>query len=1577
MNLNVDMEDFISGIHNQNNLVQKKPVSTTDIAIIGISAKIGAAENVSEFWNCISNGYDLIDIFPPARQKDIDKYLKTSFGKEKNSFIEMAYLNNIDLFDAGLFNMTPVEAELMDPVQRIFLECMLTASEDAGYGGNRLFGSKTGVYVGCNSNTSDNYFSMISALSPSKMGLALAGNLNSIVASRFSYLFNLRGPAEVIDTACSSSLVAVHTACQAIRNGEVDMAFAGGIKIGLIPRTANNENDIGITSSSGRTKTFDHEADGTGAGEGSGVVLLKPLYRALEDGDNIHAIIKGTATNQDGTSVGITAPNSQAQTEVLLAAWEDAKISPLSLQYIEAHGTATNLGDPIEIESITKAFQRYTERTQFCAVGSVKTNVGHLDCAAGIAGLINAVMMLKNKKIPPNIHFRSGNRKIDFINSPVYINDRLKPWEQGQMPRRCGVSSFGISGTNCHVVLEEAPDISEVHHDKDSGYQILTVSAKNRKSVDRILDSYSKWLKGHKDASLRDVCFTANVGRGHYNCRMAIVIKEGSELNPNEICSGSNLENVCYREFQISTNNEIYNKEGFITIQQKAELTRKSKEVTADILSEKSQEKRKLMLKELAELYISGADVDWDMLYKDNSCRKLSIPTYPFDYKRYWISAEKGITGASRMSNKEYEKRLHPLLDQCLVDSMEVVVFSRRINIDNCWELKEHVIGRNHVLPGTAFVEMVREAGSRFYKTDSIEIEELLFLMPFTCNEGEQREIQIIGKNTNDCIEIGIVSAEVYEGEKTWISHVIAKIRKTLPSVIEKYDIDEIIERCPDTLEVYSEGHSQNGHVTVTDRWKTNRMVHFSGTELVAKFELSEEYHSGLKDYYLYPPLLDGAVNVGNIFTKSGFCLPLSYGKAKFYKPLPGRFYSYLRMKNSQNSDQITILDICIISDGGEVIAEIDDYTLKEVDEQEMSRVKGEMLYSVKWIEGEKLNSADVNLFSGRSVLVIRTEAQQDDRICKMIQSLNTKILIDVVVSDEFKQMDSHRYKVRCCEEDFGEVFEDLSERHIDYVFHIAAAGKKNEDTLEDLHCSVDMGIKSMFVFLQSIAKHQVKVKNITACIDSSVTVNGAEEEIKPLNRALSGMIKSASKEYDNIHFKIIDLDEQTDSRAVLDEVLLGNDTILTAYRNNCRFIECFSELVQSERKKVSIKDEGVYVVTGGLGGVGLVIAQQLAKMNGNVKIALLNRSGVPKEIRTEKDERTIKAIDGFFEITGKTDSLEIISVDISDTESLNREISRLRDKYGKINGVVHCAGVSGKGFLLKKTWGDFEDVLRAKVYGTWIMDKVTENDDLDFFIMCSSLSSIFSSSGQSDYSAANSYIDSFAEKRSKRNKNTLAINWTGWKETGMAVDYKVNQAESLFKFIDNSRGQEAFEYVLGCSQSRIIVGELNYEMIQKSRVFLDDLITFSNSIENKLRQYQNVHDSEDEQSDVKINVVGKSNGDITPTEYQVARAVARTLKFEEVNIYDKFFEMGGDSLLAASFKKELDKLFPGVVDITDVFTYVSVYEMAKYIDSLINTPQQALPEDNKVQSDDELRDLLMKLNSGSIDIEEAEKRLL
>lgn len=413
-------------------------ISSKDIAIIGMSARLPKAENVKEFWHNIRSAVDCVEDYPEARKKDSDAFLRyIGTDEEKIKYTKGAYLTDVDKFDYSFFQITPKEASLMNPNQRVFLETVWNAIEDSGYGGKKLRGSNTGVYMGYSPGTFVDvlydYSRFIIEVDPFLAPMAVPGNLHSIIASRISYVLDLKGPSLSIDTACSSSLVAVHLACQGIRNGECDMAIAGSVKINLFP--LDREQKLGIESSNAKARTFDESSDGTGRGEGVVAIILKPLSNAVKDGDHIYAVIKGSAINQDGNSIGITAPNAVAQTNVICSAWENAAINPEAIGYIEAHGTGTKLGDPIEIEGIRNAFNKYTQKKQFCAIGSVKSNIGHLDSCAGIVGLIKAVLALQHREIPPTLHFEYPNKKIEFENSPVYVNNELTEWEYEGFPK--------------------------------------------------------------------------------------------------------------------------------------------------------------------------------------------------------------------------------------------------------------------------------------------------------------------------------------------------------------------------------------------------------------------------------------------------------------------------------------------------------------------------------------------------------------------------------------------------------------------------------------------------------------------------------------------------------------------------------------------------------------------------------------------------------------------------------------------------------------------------------------------------------------------------------------------------------------------------------------------------------------------------------------------------------------------------------------------------------------------------------------------------------------------------------------
>lgn len=606
-----------------------------DIAIIGMSGVFPQADTLEQFWTNVAAGVDNIRSYPEERSRDAHHFMtKLNLEGRSLEMSEGGYLDDIDKFDYSFFRLTPREASLMDPNQRLFLQTAWSTIEDAGYGGRQLEGKQVGVFVGY-SKTSFEYERLLSEIEPAALPQFALGNLPSVLSSRISYLLDLKGPAVTVDTACSSSLVAVHMACKSILNGDCEMALAGGVKTILLPIKSG----IGMESSDDRARAFDNSSDGTGCGEGVGAVLLKPLEAAERDGDQILAVIRGSAINQDGSTNGISAPSAIAQAEVISKAWSDASIDPETVSYIEAHGTGTKLGDPIEIDGITRAFRKYTSRKQFCAISTVKTNIGHLYEAAGIAGLLKAVLSLRNKQIAPLVHFHEPNRSIRFEESPVYFNTRLRDWNTESTPRRCGVSSFGFSGTNCHLVLEEYTQIAEkshqTHHDSSPQQTqlVLTLSARTKSALEQLVQRYADFVQRTVNVNMRDVCFTANTGRHHWKYRIALVADSDEEMKQRLLQlhdQSTAVAGVLRGETEDMTNN--------IPIR-----PLKLQEYTAE---------------QLAILYVRGGSVDWSSWYSGVPHQRISIPTYPFERKRCWVDVP--ITIPDTTSN--YESKGEPYM---------------------------------------------------------------------------------------------------------------------------------------------------------------------------------------------------------------------------------------------------------------------------------------------------------------------------------------------------------------------------------------------------------------------------------------------------------------------------------------------------------------------------------------------------------------------------------------------------------------------------------------------------------------------------------------------------------------------------------------------------------------------------------------------------------------------------------------------------------------------------------------------------------------------------------------------------
>jgi malonyl CoA-acyl carrier protein transacylase len=497
------------------------------IAIIGMGCRFPGANDPQSFWRLIGNGVDAITEVPPDRW-NIDAFHHSepaTPGKMNTRF--GGFLEQIDQFEPSFFGISPREAESMDPQQRLVLEVAWEALENAGILPKKLSSSQTGVFIGISSNDYDRLgctdFNALNAYSGTGTSL-------SIVPNRLSYVLNLRGPSMAIDTACSSSLIAVHLAKQSLQSRESNICLVGGVNVICWPGPTITFSQARMMANDGRCKTFDAMADGYVRGEGCGIVVLKRLCDALNDGDNILAIIKGSAVNHDGLSNGLTAPNGPSQQAVFRQALENAKVQPAQISYVEAHGTGTSLGDPIEVKSLKSVLMQGRTLDQPCWIGSVKTNIGHLEGAAGVAGLIKVILSLQHQEIPPHLHLKQLNPYISLEGTPLSIPIKLQPWLSTTARRLAGVSAFSFGGTNCHVILEEAPVSNVVVADIERPLHLLTLSAKSDGALEELVQKYEHFLTSHPEVSLADVCFTANKGRTHFNHRLAAIAHSSTHL---------------------------------------------------------------------------------------------------------------------------------------------------------------------------------------------------------------------------------------------------------------------------------------------------------------------------------------------------------------------------------------------------------------------------------------------------------------------------------------------------------------------------------------------------------------------------------------------------------------------------------------------------------------------------------------------------------------------------------------------------------------------------------------------------------------------------------------------------------------------------------------------------------------------------------------------------------------------------------------------------------------------------------------------------------------------------------------
>ncbi len=1446
-----------------------------DIAIIGIGAKLPLSENIEDFWNQLIHNKNFVIDFPKERQKDIVPYLERTNSINKDvKFMKAAYLKSIDKFDYEFFDIPYKEACLIDPKQRLFLETTFEALENAGYGGGKLSHSKTGVYVGY--SDSQKYQEMISKMEPESLVLSVAGNIESIIASRISYLFDFRGPSMLVDTACSSSLVALHLACEAIRNGDCDYAIAGTVKIHLVP--IENEVKLGIEAEDSVTKTFDSSSTGTGSGEGVISILLKKASSAYRDKDNIYAVIKSTSINQDGSSIGITAPNLEAQEELLINAWKKAGVQPNQIGYVEAHGTGTRLGDPIEVSALSNAWRRYSNEKQFCGIGSIKSNIGHLDHAAGLAGVLKVVLAIRNGEIPATLHFTKENEEIDFIETPFYMTDVNQHWNQ-RLNKRIGcVSSFGLSGTNAHCVIQGWESKIDKNPEQNN---ILFLSAKSVTALHELIDRHWKFLNSNQQVNLEDMCYTQAIGRGHYGYRTAIVFNGRQKL----------LELL----WEIKSGIQVCENKLIVGDKENLKIGR---------------------LIEIGKRYVKGEDIDYLEVFEGLDCSKISIPTYPLKDSRCWINNNK-------INNMETSQtRYSALVDKHLVSSYNQDVYIVTLSMDR-WIVNEHRIFDKAFPPGTVYLEMVKEIAINYFGECAVEFEDVIFVQTPEIEENESLELQIVVTYKEDTLNFKVMGKKK-EWERYAEGTVTAKPKSQEPRYVS---MDEIRKNCSKKLEeiVGKESRKVTNGNHFGIRYETmKREITVGKGEALQRVMLSPQFKDDLKQMYFHPFMLDVAMTPIDSNALKSFFIPVSYKSFILFDKLPEVFYSHSIYDTSDEKSEVIKFNVELLDVSGKVLGEIKNYIVKKVEQKQQ-----EYQYQITW---KSVSKQEVTTNDKRPIVLI---GENKNYISKLGLILAKRGLdIHTFICDETKA----NY------DDVWERFEKFESVKIIDCFSI---GKEFDFEIIE-HDKLEMLITHLKKLVSSLVLTYER-KNVELILLSNYAykINKNDKLVNPIVAAYVNYAKVINQEYSSLKCRSIDVDEFTDENTLCDELLCSENLYAVAYRNQQRFQEQLGLASKLDTYvHPSIVENGVYVITGGYGGIGLEIAQSISK-NNKIVLVLISRNPIE-----DKDREKIKILEN---LSRNVIELKHYYLDITDTKEVQQVFHDVRITYGKINGVIHSAGVPGGRYILDESEEDFYEVVKAKTIGLWNIHNATKTDKLDFLVLQSSVNTVLPNYGQASYIAANAFMDAVAQLRNDMGMRTISIKWNAW-NVGMAA--RNEQKEGIFHTLEKSTAANLFEKLISLNTDVIIVGVLNKRLMMSTEFTLPFLVD-----EHILGLLSKKTIKQENSATIKIV------DDIETNLYQIWESFFG----KEVDKNKSYYELGGDSILATQLLNEIDSVYPNVIDIGDIFTYKTYNQMLNYMKEKMGNKQE---EKEKIvnETEDSLDSILDRLQRGELTPEEAAK---
>ncbi|MBN2531292.1 MAG: SDR family NAD(P)-dependent oxidoreductase [Spirochaetales bacterium] len=894
-----------------------------DIAVIGMWGKFPLSPGLDEYWDNLVKGADCIEEIPGERwdykkyfDPDIHAYNKT-YGKWGG------FIKDIDKFDPAYFGISPREAAEMDPQQRLLLECACEMMERAGYGDPDIYKDNL---IGLFAGVMWNEYSVLGTQDGFMQNIYPGpGTLYWAIANRVSYIMDLRGPSIALDTACSSSLVAIDLACQSILRGDCHMAIAGGVNLNLHPSKYIYLGQAKFLSTDGRCRSFGKGGNGYVPGEGVGTILLKPLEKAIDDKDTIYGIVRGSATNHGGKAAGFTVPDVEAQSKVIVKAFERARIKAEDIGYIEAHGTGTSLGDPIEIKGITKAFEKYTGEKQFCPIGSVKSNIGHLEAASGIAGVIKILLSFKNHCIPKSIHNDELNPNIDFTDTPFFVVKENLEWQEKEnKPLAAGISSFGAGGSNAHIILESFESENPQASSSGEGH-LIVLSARSPVQ----LKEYAEKLLGYLEAfnkneviPLSGIAYTLQTGRKKMEERLAVHCYSIEDLMKKltSYLADEPVGSVYY-------DNIKNHKKGLREIQ-KHEA---GEAMLDDWIRSKDYHS-------LARYWVKGIKVEWRNLYGNNGMRKVSLPAYPFARERYWIP---GGTGQTQIKGDGMNP-LHPLLHRN-ISTLYEQLFSLVINPDDYF-VNHHKVNKKKIVPGACYLEMANVAGIYSSQVMVRKITDVSWISAIVVN-GSPAEVftKIIpGEN--------FLEYTIFTGDgKNQRIHGKGRMEMGEEATGEKEIVhySELMHRLSNSINKEScYSYFKRIGLDYGNSFRVIAHASYNENEVLATLALPGNMEDAKNEWVINPFIIDAAFQSTLLPLKAGnelktMCVPVSVKEITIFHTLNNLNYkSYAVRKPCNPRSSVYAFDIIIFDEDGMVCIKMEDLAIKQI--QDFKNLKQE-----------------------------------------------------------------------------------------------------------------------------------------------------------------------------------------------------------------------------------------------------------------------------------------------------------------------------------------------------------------------------------------------------------------------------------------------------------------------------------------------------------------------------------------------------------------------------------------------------------------------------------------------------------